>query len=288
MSSPPAEVRWRFTPATVRSLRLLVYAAVGLTVGSWLAFVGLVGATLVTGGGVGAALLVLVLALIVGVGVGSGRAVFALGKAPPEVHETVRALSRWGVAASVGVGAGVGLVGLLWTDSGITILAGTVVAGFACLSVSAGLRTAGVVSLDTGELAYGGHTIPLGAVRRLYARRLGPFVFAVVSYHRGRVGPSTPRWVVTSVAARDAIESVRASTDERDGADTETTDGADATPRAVRWIAAAFGVGCLLTGPVLWLALAGGNHYFATFLGLFATAFGLLFGFVFLRYALVA
>jgi hypothetical protein len=265
-----------------------VYAAVGLTVGPWLALVGVVGATLVAGGGVGAALLAFVLALVVGVGVGSGRAVFALGKAPPEVHETVRALSRWGVVASIGVGAGVGLAGLLWTDVGFAILVGIGVVGFTCLIVSAGLRTTGVVDCDARELAYVGHTIPLDAIRRLYTRRLGPFVFAGVAYHRGLVGPSTPRWVVLSVAAHDAVESVRASRDERDTDDIDEADDASTTPSAVRWVAAAFGVGSLLVGPMLWLVLAGENHYFATYLGLFATTFGLLFGFVFLRYALVA
>lgn len=283
---PSTVVRWRFTPETTRSVRLLVYAAVGLTVGPWLALVSLVGATLVAGGGVGAALLAFVLALVVGVGVGSGRAVFALGKAPPGVHETVRALSRWGVVASVGVGAGVCLAGLLWTDVGFAILAGVVVVGFGCLSVSAGLRTDGVVDCDTGELSYAGNTIPLDAVRRLRTWRLGPFVFAVVSYHRGQVGPSTPRWLVCSGEAHDAIESVRATMDERDTDDTGETEaeGTTAAPRAVRWVAAAFGVGCLLAGPVLWFLVPPEGRLVAGYLGVF----GLLFGVLFVRYAVVA
>jgi hypothetical protein len=248
-----------------------------------------VGATLVAGGGVGAALLVFVLALVVVVGVGSGRAVFALGKAPLDVHETVRALSRWGVVASIGIGTGVCLAGLLLTDVGFVILGGTVVVGFGCLSVSAGLRTTGVVDRDAMELSYAGHTIPLNAVRRTDTRRLGPFVFALVRYHRGRVGPSTPRWLVCSVEAHDAIESVRASMDERDEAETDgqtetETEATNATPRTVRWVAAAFGVGCLLVGPVLWLLVPSEGRLFAGYLGIF----GLLFGALFVRYALVA
>jgi hypothetical protein len=279
-------IRWRFTPATTRPVRLLLYAAVGLTVGPWLALVGLVGATLVAGGGVGAALLAFVLALVVGVGVGSGRAVFALGKAPSGVHETVSALSRWGVVASIGVGAGVCLAGLLWTDVGFTLLVASVVVGFGCLAVSAGLRTNGVVDSDTRALSYAGHTIPLDAVRRLRTWRLDPFVFALVTYYRGRVGPSTPRWLVFSEEAHDAIESVRATTDERDADDSGETEPRDTTaaPSAVRWVAAAFGVGCLLAGPVLWLVVPPEGRLFVGYLGVF----GLLFGALFVRYALVA
>ncbi len=275
-ASSPTVVRWRFSPATTRSLRLPVYAAVGLTVGPVLGLLALVGATLVRSD-VGVALVALVLALFVGLGIGSGRALFALGSAPPEVHETVRALSRWGVASGVLVGAGLALVGLRWTEFGVELIVAGIVTGFACLSVGAGLRTEGVVDCEARELVYYGHTVPLDAVRRVRALRLGPFVLALLAYHRGRVSASTPRFVVLS---SEAVAAVRASAD-------ESAAGSDAGERAstaVRAVAAAFGVACLAAGPVLWLVLPPEGRLFAGYLG----AFGLLFGVVFVRYALVA
>ncbi|AUV80425.1 hypothetical protein C2R22_01095 [Salinigranum rubrum] len=208
-ASTAAVVRWRFGPATTRSLRLLVYAAVGLTAGPVLGLLALVGATLVRSG-VDVALFALVLALVVGLGVGSGRAVFALGSAPPEVHEMVRALSRWGVAGGVLFGASLALVGLRWTEFGLELLVGSVVAGFAALVVGAGLQSEGVVDREGGTLEYGGHTVPLDAVRRVHARGVGPFVLAFLAYHAGHVGASTPRFAVLS---SEAVTAVRANAD---------------------------------------------------------------------------
>lgn len=294
-TAPPPAVEWEFSPATTRPIRLLVYVAIGLGVGPVCGLVVLVGATLVGNDGVGVALFVLVLALFVGLGVGSGRALFALGNAPPEVHETVRALSWWGVAGGVLVGGGIGLWGLRRTDVGVELLLGSVVAGFLLLSVGAGLRTRGAVDPAERTVTYGNHTVSIEAIRRVHAVTVGPFVLAVVRYHRGRVGPSTPRWFVVSPAAYDAVESVRLSLD-GNGNDNDNGNGngnySDATgygeeattPRAVRWVAAAFGVGCLLSGPVLWVVLPAEGRLLAGYLGVF----GLLFGTLFVRYALVA
>lgn len=280
-SVPPPTVEWEFSPATTRPLRLLVYTAVGLGVGPVCGLVVLVGATLVGSGGVETALFVLVLALFVGLGVGSGRALFALGDAPPEVHETVRVLSRGGVVASVLLGTGLGVVGLRWTDVGFELVVGGVVAGFVALVVGAGLQSEGVVDGDTGELTYAGHTVPVDAIRRVRSWRLGRFVVMVVTYHPGRVGASTPRFVVCSEAARDAVSTgvARATPDD----DTAVEEGTRA-PRAVRAVAAAFGLACLAAGPVLWVLVPPDGRLFAGYLGLF----GLLFGALFVRYAVVA
>jgi hypothetical protein len=273
----PAVVRWRFSPATTNSLRLLVYATVGLTVGPVLGLVGLVGATLVSANDVGFALLVLVLAVVVGLGVGSGRALFALGNAPPEVHETTDALSKRAVVGSVLAGMGLGLWGLQWTDFGLVVLGGSLLTGVAALVVGAGLRTEGVVDCDAGELRYGGHTIPLDAIRRIHTRQLGPFALGVCNYHAGQVGPSTPRWVVLSAAAVEALRAAATG-------DAPAEAAAERAPTAVRAIAAVFGLGCLALGPLLWTVLPADGRLFAAYLGLF----GILFGVVFLRYALVA
>ncbi|WP_372912390.1 hypothetical protein [Salinigranum sp.] len=282
-SSPPTSsaVEWEFSPATTRPLRLLVYVAVGLGVGPVCGLVVLVGATLVGGGGVGVALFVFVLALFVGFGVGSGRALFALGNAPPEVHETVRALSRGGVVASVLLGTGGGVVGLRWTDVGFELVVGGVVAGFVALVVGAGLQSEGVVDGDTGELTYAGHTVPLDAIRRVRTLRLGRFVVLVVDYHPGRVGASTPRVVVCSRAARDQISAGTRRETPASGADEQSGERA---PRAVRAVAATFGLACLVVGPVLWILVPAEGRLIVGYLGVF----GLLFGALFVRYAVVA
>ena len=269
-------VRWRFSPATTRSLRFLVYAAVGLTVGPVLGLLALVGATLVRSG-VGVALFALVLALVVGLGVGSGRALFALGSAPPEVHETVRALSRWGVTGGVLLGAGVSLWGLSRTGVGFELLVGSVVAGFAALVVGAGLQSEGVVDGEEGTLEYGGHTVPLDAVRRVHAGRVGRFVLALLTYHAGQVGASAPRFVVLS---SEAVATVRRSA----GASVAESTTGERAPTAVRGVAAVFGIACLAVAPVLWFVLPPEGRLFAGYLGVF----GLLFGVVFVRYAVVA
>jgi hypothetical protein len=260
-----------------------VYVAVGLGVGPVCGLVVLVGATLVGSGdgGVGAALFVLVLALFVGLGVGSGRALFALGSVPPAVHETVRALSRGGVVASVLLGMGLGVVGLRWTDVGFELVVAGVVAGFAALVVGAGLQSEGVVDADAGALTYAGDTVPLDAIRRVQSLRLGRFVVLFVDYHPGRVGASTPRVVVCSRAARDEVRAAMGREAPADGADGQSGERA---PQAVRAVAATFGFACLAVGPVLWVLVPAEGRLIVGYLGVF----GLLFGALFIRYAVVA
>lgn len=284
-------VHWRFSPATVRSLRVLVYAAVGLTVGPFLGFVVLLLTVLAREGGGGLA--ALVVALVVAFGVGSGRVVFALAsdEVSTTAHEDTRALSRAWLVASALAGAGLGSWGLLRAGAGFGLVVGCVVAGFLLLAVGAGLRTEGRV--DTGErtLEYDGVTVPLDAVRRVRSKRVGRFCFALVSYHRGRVGPSAPRWVALSTEARDVVESARRSGGgDGDGRVANPAEDVHSAPRAVRWVAAAFGVGCLATGPGLWhlLSATGSAPAFTTSLVAFGGALGAVFGAVFLRYALVA
>ncbi|WP_152043275.1 hypothetical protein [Salinigranum salinum] len=277
---PSTVVRWRFSPAATRSLRLLVYAAVGLLVGPAVGFVGLLLTTLLRAD---AGLLLLVVALFVGLGVGSGRALVGLasGELPTPIHEDVRALScRW-VAGAVLTTAGLTVWGFRATGVGLELIVGSVVTGVLALVIGAGLRTDGVVDCDGGTLTYRGHTVPLDAVRRVRSARVGPFVLALLRYYDASVGPSTPRFVVCSAAARRAIASVRSS----DSATTAPGAEDHATPIAVRLVAAAFGLGCLAVGPLLWVGLpAGGGRLLAVYLGLF----GLLFGALFIRYALVA
>lgn len=277
---PSTVVRWRFSPTATRSLRLLVYAAVGLVVGPVVGFVGLVLPTLLRED---AGILLLVVALFVGLGVGSGRALVGLasGELSTPIHEDVRALSRRWVAGAVLTAAGLTVWGFRATGVGLELLAGSVVTGFLALVMGAGLRTDGVVDCDGGTLTYRGHTVPLDAVRRVRSVRVGPFMLALLRYHDASVGPSTPRFVVCSTAARQAIASVRSS----DSATTAPEAEDYATPIAVRLVAATFGLGCLAVGPLLWVGLsAGGSRFLAVYLGLF----GLLFGALFVRYALVA
>ena len=134
-------------------------------------------------------------------------------------------------------------------------------------------------------------TVPLDAVRLVRSKRVGRFCFALVSYHRGRVGPSAPRWVALSTEARDVVESARRSGGgDGDGRVANPAEDVHSAPRAVRWVAAAFGVGCLATGPGLWhlLSATGSAPAFTTSLVAFGGALGAVFGAVFLRYALVA
>jgi hypothetical protein len=229
-----------------------------------------------------AALVALVVALVAAFGVGSGRALFALASDETTgLHEDVRALSRPWLVTAVLAGAAVGVPLVRRVDGGLWSLAVLVTAGLAALVVGAGLRSEGTVDPAEGTVEYDGRTIPLGAVRQVYSWTVGPFVLLVVRYHRGHVGPSTPRLLVVSAAALDAVESARRS------ASTGTTPdaGARAAPTAVRVVAAVFGLASLAVGPALWLLLPpGAGRPVAAYLGVF----GLLFGALFLRYALVA
>jgi hypothetical protein len=283
--SPPA-VQWRFDPATTRPLRLLVYAAVGLAVGPLVGFVALLSTTLAAGGGAGVALVAIVLALVVGLGVGSGRMLFTLASddVPTPLHGDTGALSRRWLVGSVLVGATLEYATFLLTDLGLCLLVGSAVTGFCLLVVGAGLQSEGAVDPDAGTIEYGGDAIPLGAVRRVRSLRFGRFVLAVVGYHAGRVGPSTPRLLVLSAEALEALDSSRTShASDRDRGGTRPVP--TATPTATRAVAAAFGLACLAAGPILWLALPpDGGRLVAVYLGVF----GLFFGGLFLRYAVVS
>jgi hypothetical protein len=241
--------------------------------------------TLVERGGSGVALVVLLVALVVGLGVGSGRALFALASDDVSVplHDDTRALSRRWLVGSVVVGAVLGYATLRWTGVGFSLLVGSVAVGFGLLVVGAGLRSEGAVDPGAGTVEYDGDAIPLDAVRRVRSLRFGRFVFAVVGYHAGRVGPSTPRFLVLSVDALEALESSQSSRPSPpDDASRVSTRPATT---AVRVVAATFGLACLAAGPVLWLALPpNGGRLLAGYLGVF----GLLFGGLFLRYAVLA
>jgi hypothetical protein len=279
---PSRVVRWTFTPATTRSLRLLAYASVGLTFGPLVGFVGLVLTTLI--GRDDAALLVLVAALVAGFGVGSGRVVFALAGSGATKRAGVRALSRRWIVVSVLGGAGIGIWSVLRVEGGFWLLVGSVGTGLAALVVGAGLRSEGEVDHDARTVSYGdgSHVIPLDAVRRVRSVQVGRFVLAWCRYGSG-VGPSTPRVLVCSEAGLAAIEA--AATTPPDAPDTDGTEGASRGPPAVRAVAATLGLVCIIAGPILWVVLpAGGGHLLAGYLGLF----GLLFGALFLRYAVVA
>lgn len=280
MSSTTA--RWQFSPANTRSLRLLVSAAVGLTVGPLVGFVALLSTTLVARGGSG--VLLVVLALAVALGVGSGRALLALasGDVSTRLHDDTRALSRRWLVGSVSAGAVLGYTGLRWTDVGLALSVGSVVTGFGLLVAGAGLRSEGVIDPDAGTVEYRGDTVPFEAIQRVRSRRIGGFVPAIVRYHAGRVGPSTPRVLVFSVDAFETLESSRAS--HANTPDDASQSSARPTPFAVRAVAASFGLACLAVGPVLWVVLhPGGGRLIAGYLGVF----GLLFGGLFLRYAIL-
>lgn len=273
MSPPP--VRWRFTPATTRPLRLLVYAAVGLVVGPVVGFVALVLWTLVSRGGVGVAVVALALALLVGLGVGSGRALFGLSGT--QAHADVGALSRRGLVGSILTGAVLVVVGVRETG-GAWLFVGCLVAEVAALVVSAALRSEGSVVPAENRVDYGGRTVPLDAIRDVRSVRVRRFVFALVRYRAGRVGPSVPRLLVLSTEGLKAMTSAR-------GHDTPDESEGERASTAVRAVAGVFGVACLAAGPLLWLLLpAGDGRVVAAYLG----GFGLLFGAVFLRYAVVA
>lgn len=276
--SPPA-AQWRFTLGTVRALRLLVYVAVALTVGPFVGFLAVVLTTLASAG-VDALVVAVAIALVVGLGVGSGRALFALADDDTATfrHADSRALSRRWLVGSALVGAAVTAVVLLGWDDGAALWLGSVVAGFVALAVGTGLRSEGAVDGREGVVTYDGEAIPLDGIRRVDSVRLGRFVLAWVRYHRGRVDPSTPRFLVLSAAGRDAVESAIAG---RDDVSSGTAD--DRGPVAIRAVAAVFGVGCVVVGPVVWFLVPEGR-FLAAYLG----AFGLLFGALFLRYALVA
>lgn len=275
---PSSRVDWQFTPATSRWLRLLTYLAVGLTAGPVLGLCTLVALLLVTGGEAGLFLLVLAAAIVAGLGVGSGRALFAL-TGDERVTEGIRGLSKRWLVGSVLVGALGAIAAFRLTDTGFELLVGSLVVGFGALVAGAGLRTEGVVETVDGVITYRGRTIPLDAVARLRSLSLGPFVVTRLGYHDGAVSSSTPRVLVLSSEARDAVDATLETTPESPA----SANRRESQP-AVKWVAAAFGVGCLTVGPVLWFVLPDGGQFLAWYLG----AFGLLFGAVFLRYAVVA
>lgn len=276
--SPPV-TRWRFSLATTPALRALVCVAVGLTVGPVVGLVALVLATLASTG-VDRLVVAVAGALLVGLGVGSGRALVALASDDTTAggHADTRALSRRWLVGSGLAGAGVSVVVFVTSDVGMVPWFGSLVAGVAALVIGAGLRSEGAVDADDGVVDYRGRTIPLAAIRRVESVRVGGFVLAVVRYHAGRVGASTPRFLVLSIPGRDAIES---SVSGSAAAPPEA--GAERGPTAVRLVAATFGVACIAVGPVLWILVPDGR-LIAAYLG----AFGLLFGALFVRYALVA
>lgn len=274
-------VRWRFSPANTRSLRLLACAAVGLTVGPVVGLVTLLSTVFVARGGSG----VVIVAPLVALVVGSGRALLALASddVPAPLHDDTRALSRRWLVGSVVVGAVLGYTGLRWTDVGVALPLGSAVAGFGLLAVGAGLRSEGVVDLGAGTVEYVDDAVLLDAVRRVRSLRFGRFVLVIVGYHAGRVWPSTPRLLVLSADALEALESSGSS--RPDVPDDTSRVATRPAPTAVRVVAAALGLACLAAGPVLWLALPpDGGRLLAGCLGLF----GLLFGGLFLRYAVLA
>lgn len=276
-------VQWRFTTANSRPLRALSYLAVGLVVGPLLGFLAIVG-SVVAQDDPGRLLLVVVLAVVVGLGVGSGRALFGLANAPPEVHETVRALSRRGVLGSVLTGAAVVLVGLRWTEVGLGVLVGCVGAGLGALVVGAGLQSEGAVDRAERTVEYGSHTVSVDAIRTVRSIRVGAVAVALVRYLPGRVGPSTPRVFVLSGDGLDAVESMRADGVRTDAVQSGESEELKSTPTAVRLVAGTFGVACVAVGPALWFVLPPGTgRLLAGYLGVF----GLLFGALFLRYAVV-
>jgi hypothetical protein len=257
---------------------VFVSLAVGLVCGPVVGFVGLVLWALARSHG--ADLLLLVVVLLLGLGVGSGRALVALrsDELSTGVHEDTRALFPL-AAAAVAVVAGFAFWALTRTDVGLSLLAGCVVTGMVMLVVGAGLRSEGLVDTRTGVLEYGGTTVPVGAVRRIRSVQVGRLVFAVVGYHAGRTGPSTPRFLVLPADGLAAVERARTSTFDAD--DPAPDPDAHTVSSAVRAVATMFGLACLAAGPVLWLALPPGGRFVAAYLGVF----GLLFGALFLRYA---
>jgi hypothetical protein len=175
--SPPA-ARWRFTLATVRQLRLVVYIAVALTVGPVVRFLGVVLATLASGN-VGT----FVVAVVVGLGIESGRTLFALtgDDTASVVDSDVRARSRRWLATSALVGAAVTVGVLLRREQGVALWVGSFVVGLVVLAVGAGLRSEGSVDGRAGVPTYDGGTIPLDARRDVDSIRMGRFVLALVA-----------------------------------------------------------------------------------------------------------
>ena len=181
------------------------------------------------------------------------------------------------------------LAGVAWAASLALVVRWRPLAAFALLAGAVGGwlltmagRTSGRIEPTDETITYGSRTAPLDAIDRVRRLPLGPVTLYWLRFERGAVGSGVPRGLVVPRTvdadvgrALDAgvSASVRDHTHHRAG-------------RAERGVAAALGVGCLLAGPVLWVALPASGD--ATLVTLYLTAIATPFGVVLLRYGLVA